>query len=201
VTFPERIAVASKNAHKLREIARICADWPVSWMTVETTHEPWPDVAEPHETYLDNARAKAREIARSFSAPALADDSGIEVDALGGAPGVRSARFAGEEATEEENLDKLLAAVADVTEAERTARYRCVAVASWPDGREMSAEGVCEGRLLLDRRGRRGFGYDPVFVPNGYNRTMAELEDDEKDAISHRGIALRALREQIATSY
>ena len=201
MTFPERIAVASKNAHKLREIARICADWPVSWKTVETTHEPWPDVAEPHETYLDNARTKAREIARSFSVPALADDSGIEVDALGGAPGVRSARFAGEEATEEENLDKLLAAVADVPEAERTARYRCVVVASWPDGREMFAEGVCEGRLLIDRRGRRGFGYDPAFVPNGYDRTMAELEDDEKDAISHRGLALRALREQIATSY
>ena len=201
MTFPERIAVASKNAHKLREIARICADWPVSWKTVETTHEPWPDVAEPHETYLDNARAKAREIARSFSVPALADDSGIEVDALGGAPGVRSARFAGEEATEEENLDKLLEAVAEVPEAERTARYRCVAVASWPDGREMFAEGVCEGRLLIDRRGRRGFGYDPAFVPNGYDRTMAELEDDEKDAISHRGLALRALREQIATSY
>lgn len=201
MTFPERIAVASKNAHKLREIARICADWPVSWKTVETTHEPWPDVAEPHETYLDNARAKAREIARSFGVPALADDSGIEVDALGGEPGVRSARFAGDEATEEENLDKLLEAVTDVSEAERTARYRCVAVASWPDGREMSAEGVCEGRLLLDRRGRRGFGYDPVFVPNGYDRTMAELEDDEKDTISHRGIALRALRDQIATSY
>jgi XTP/dITP diphosphohydrolase len=201
MTFPERIAVASKNAHKLREIARICADWPVSWKTVETTHEPWPDVAEPHETYLENARAKAREIARSFGVPALADDSGIEVDPLGGAPGVRSARFAGEEATEEENLDKLLAAIADVPEPERTARYRCVAVASWPDGREMFAEGVCEGRLLIDRRGRRGFGYDPAFVPNGYDRTMAELEDEEKDAISHRGIALRALREQIATSY
>jgi XTP/dITP diphosphohydrolase len=201
VTFPQRIAVASKNAHKLREIARICADWPVSWKTVETTHEPWPDVAEPHETYLDNARAKAREIARSFGVPALADDSGIEVDALGGEPGVRSARFAGDEATEEENLNKVLEAVTDVPEAERTARYRCVTVVSWPDGREMSAEGVCDGRLLLDRRGRRGFGYDPVFVPNGYDRTMAELEDAEKDRISHRGIALRALREQIATSY
>jgi len=201
VTFPERIAVASKNAHKLREIARICGDWPVSWKTVETTHEPWPDVAEPHETYLENARAKAREVARSFGVPALADDSGIEVDALGGTPGVRSARFAGEEATEEENLDKLLAAVADVPEAERSARYRCIAVVAWPDGREISVEGVCEGRLDLNPRGRRGFGYDPAFVPNGYDRTMAELEDDEKDAISHRGIALRALREQIATNH
>jgi XTP/dITP diphosphohydrolase len=201
VTFPDRIAVASKNAHKLREIARICADWPVSWKTVETTHEPWPDVAEPHETYLDNARAKAREIARSFGVPALADDSGIEVDALGGAPGPRSARFAGEEATDEENLEKLLAAVADVAEAARTARYRCVAVLAWPDGREMSAEGVCEGRLDSHPRGSRGFGYDPAFVPEGFDRTMAELDDDEKNAISHRGRALRTLREQVATSY
>jgi XTP/dITP diphosphohydrolase len=201
VTFPDRIAVASKNAHKLREIARICADWPVAWKTVETTHEPWPDVAEPHETYLDNARAKAREIARSFGVPALADDSGIEVDALGGAPGPRSARFAGEEATEEENLEKLLAAVSDVPEAERTARYRCVAVLAWPDGREMTAEGVCEGRLDANPRGSRGFGYDPAFVPEGFDRTMAELDDDEKDAISHRGRALRALREHVATSF
>jgi XTP/dITP diphosphohydrolase len=198
VTLPERIAVASKNAHKLREIARICADWPVSWMTVETTHEPWPDVAEPHETYRDNARAKAHEVARSFGVPALADDSGIEVDALGGAPGPRSARFAGEEATEEENLEKLLAAVAEVPETERTARYRCVAVLAWPDGRETSAEGVCEGRLDLNPRGERGFGYDPAFVPDGFERTMAELGDEEKDAISHRGLALRALRERIA---
>jgi XTP/dITP diphosphohydrolase len=198
VRFPDRLAVASKNAHKLREIARICADWPVSWMTVETTHEPWPDVEEPHDSYLDNALAKAREVATAFGVAALADDSGIEVDALGGAPGPRSARFAGEDATDELNLEALLRAVSDVPKRQRTARYRCIAVVVWPRGREVWAEGVCEGRLDLSPRGKRGFGYDPAFVPEGQRRTMAELEDEEKDRISHRGRALRALRERIA---
>jgi XTP/dITP diphosphohydrolase len=198
VAFPDRLAVASKNAHKLREIARICADWPVSWLTVESTHEPWPDVEEPHDTYRENALAKADEVAASFGVPAVADDSGIEVDALGGAPGPRSARFAGEDATDEQNLDELLRAVENVPGSDRTARYRCVAVVAWPDGREIWAEGVCEGRLDLSPRGSRGFGYDPAFVPEGLDRTMAELEDEEKDRISHRGRAFRALREQIA---
>jgi XTP/dITP diphosphohydrolase len=200
VAFPDRLAVASKNAHKLREIARICADWPVSWLTVESTHEPWPDVEEPHDTYRENAFAKAREVAASFGVPAVADDSGIEVDALGGAPGPRSARYAGEDATDEENLDELLRAVKDVPESDRTARYRCVAVVAWPDGREIWAEGVCEGRLDLSPRGARGFGYDPAFIPEGLDRTMAELDDEDKDRISHRGRAFRALGDLLATN-
>lgn len=200
MAFPERLAVASKNAHKLREIARICADWPVSWLTVEGTHEPWPDVDEPHDIYLDNALAKAREVAASFRVPAIADDSGIEVDALGGAPGPRSARYAGEDATDEENLDELLRALEGVPENDRTARYRCVAVVAWPDGRELWTEGVCEGQLDTAPRGTRGFGYDPAFVPEGFDRTMAELEDEEKDRISHRGRAFRALRDRLASN-
>jgi XTP/dITP diphosphohydrolase len=199
VAFPDHLAVASKNAHKLREIARICAEWPVAWKTVESTHEPWPDVEEPHDTYLENALAKAREVASSFGVPALADDSGIEVDALGGAPGPRSARYAGEGATDEENLAQLLRALIDVAERDRTARYRCVAVVAWPNGREIWTEGVCEGRMDPEPRGKRGFGYDPAFVPEGYEQTMAELEDDEKDRISHRGLALRALGERLAS--
>jgi XTP/dITP diphosphohydrolase len=200
VTFPERLAVASKNAHKLREIARICSDWPVAWMTVETTHEPWPDVDEPHDTYLDNALAKAVENARAFAVPAIADDSGIEVDALDGAPGPRSARFAGDRATDVENLDKLIDAVRDTPAEGRTARYRCVAAVAFPDGRTLSAEGVCEGTLVLDPRGEGGFGYDPAFVPAGQTRTMAELSDVEKDAISHRGRAFRAMRALLGSS-
>ena len=199
VAFPERLAVATKNAHKLREIARICSDWPVAWMTVETTHEPWPDVQEPHDTYLDNALAKAREIAASFGVPAVADDSGIEVDALGGAPGPRSARYAGEDATDVENLRTLLQALKGVPGGGRTARYRCVAAIAWPDGRETWTEGVCEGTLATKPRGEGGFGYDPAFVPEGWDRTMAELSDDEKDRISHRGRAFRALGERLAT--
>src|SRR5512134_363901 len=109
--LPPRLAIATRNAHKLREIGRICADWPVEWLTVDTHGGPWPDVEEPHETYLENALVKAREVAAALGVPAVADDSGIEVDALGGAPGPRSARYAGEGASDRENLAALLRAV------------------------------------------------------------------------------------------
>jgi XTP/dITP diphosphohydrolase len=198
VTFPARLVIASKNPHKLREIARICADWPVGWVRVGDDGVDWPDVDEPHETYLENAVTKAREVARHVGLPAIADDSGIEVDALHAAPGPRSARFAGEAATDAENLAKLLDAVSGVAPDRRTARYRCVAAVAWADGTGVSAEGTCEGTIVLERRGQGGFGYDPAFVPLGQRRTMAELSDAEKDAISHRGRAFRALRELLA---
>jgi XTP/dITP diphosphohydrolase len=193
VTFPSRIAIASRNPHKLREIQRICADWPVEWLTADGD-DRWPDVEETGETYLDNARLKARAVAASLGQPALADDSGIEVDALGGRPGPRSARFAGEDATDQANLEQLIRAVRGVPAAGRTARYRCVAVLVLPGGGERDAEGTCEGTLVSKRRGTGGFGYDPIFVPVGWDRTMAQLTDEEKDRISHRGRALRALR-------
>ena len=199
MAFPERLAIASRNAHKLRELARICADWPVDWVTVDDHEGAWPDVDEPHDSYRENALAKAREVAAALGVPAIADDSGIEVDALGGAPGPRSARFAGEDASDERNLAELVAKVAETEPARRTARYRCVAAIAWPDGHELAAEGVCEGMLVADPRGEGGFGYDPVFVPEGSDRTMAELADEEKDAISHRGRAFRALRALLAT--
>ena len=194
-SFPERIAIASRNPHKLREIGRICADWPVTWLTAdEHDDDRWPDVAETEDTYLGNALLKARAVAASVGVPALADDSGIEVDALGGKPGPRSARYAGEDATDERNLQALMRAVAGVPAGGRTARYRCVAALAWPDGGELHAEGVCEGALVPKRRGTRGFGYDPIFVPVGWDQTMAELTDEQKDRISHRGRAFRALR-------
>ncbi len=196
--FPETLAVASRNPGKLREIKRVCADWPVTWVTADEDLPDWPDVEETGETYLDNALLKARAVARGLDVPALADDSGIEVDALGGAPGPRSARYAGEDATDQRNLAMLVRAVAGVPVQGRTARYRCVAAVAWPDGRELWAEGVCEGTLVSKGRGARGFGYDPVFVPAGWDRTMAELSDEEKDRISHRGRAFRALGEALA---
>lgn len=196
--FPERLAIATKNAHKLRELARICRDWPVGWLTVENHPGPWPDVPEPHDTYLDNALEKARAIALALGEPAIADDSGIEADALDGGPGPRSARFAGERASDAENLAKLIEAIRDEPADARTARYRCVAAIAWPDGRALHADGVCEGTLLVTPMGTRGFGYDPIFVPRGEDRTMAELDDDEKDRISHRGRAFRALAELLS---
>lgn len=191
--FPERLAIATKNPHKLRELGRICRDWPVEWLTVENHPGPWPDVAEPHDSYLDNALEKALAVASALGVPAVADDSGIEVDGLDGAPGPRSARFAGDAATDAENLQALLVAVARFEPQHRTARYRCVAAVAWPDGRTSHAEGTCEGILAGSPRGERGFGYDPIFVPQGERRTMAELGDEEKDRISHRGRAFRAL--------
>ena len=199
MSFPERLAVASKNPNKLREIARICADWPVTWLTVQNTDAAWPDVEEPFETYRENALAKAREVAAALGVPAVADDSGIEVDALGGAPGPRSARFAGDGATDAENLAKLLEQLREVEPEARTARYRCVAAIAWPGGPERWAEGTCEGQIAGDARGEGGFGYDPAFVPIAQTRRMAELTDDEKDAISHRGEAFRALRRMLAS--
>jgi XTP/dITP diphosphohydrolase len=197
VTFPDRLVIASRNAGKIREIRRICADWPVEWLTSEDLE--WPDVEETEDTYLGNASLKARAVAEATGIPALADDSGIEVDALGGAPGPRSARYAGEGASDERNLAALLGALAGIPSGGRTARYRAVAAVAWP-GRDdvVWAEATCEGTLLGKPRGDGGFGYDPAFLPEGWDRTMAELEPAEKDRISHRGRSLRALRERLS---
>jgi XTP/dITP diphosphohydrolase len=206
MAFPPELALASRNRGKMEEIRRICSDWPVRWRTwADPAGGPngrpaWPDVEETGESYLDNARIKAHAVAQALGTPAVADDSGIEVDALDGAPGPRSARFAGPDATERENLDRLIERIRVVPPDRRTARYRCVAVCAWPDGREVWAEADCEGTLLLEPRGSGGFGYDPVFVPRGQDRTMAELSPEDKDAISHRGKALRALGETLSRS-
>jgi XTP/dITP diphosphohydrolase len=192
VTFPDRVVVASRNDGKIREIRRICSDWPVRWLTYREV--AIPDVEETGTTYLDNALLKARTVAAETGEAALADDSGIEVDALGGGPGPRSARYSGPQASEEENLRALLRAVAGVPGGGRTARYRAVATVARPSGDAVWTEGVCEGTLRTKPRGTGGFGYDPIFEPAGWDRTMAELEPEEKDRISHRGQALRELR-------
>jgi len=201
MAFPERIAIASRNVHKLRELARICADWPTTWVTVQTDDPSrFPDVEETGDTYLENALLKARAVADALGIPAMADDSGIEVDALGGKPGPRSARYGGEQASDDDNLAALMQAVRGVPRGGRTARYRCVAAIAWPGGEELHAVGTCEGELVSKRQGERGFGYDPIFVPSGWDKTMAELTDEQKDRISHRGRAFRALGELLPSS-
>jgi len=197
VTFPDRIAIASRNPGKIREILAICADWPVEWITANDGSGEWPDVEETGASYLENASLKAVAVAETLGIPAIADDSGIEVDALGGEPGMRSARYAGADATDRENLRKLIDAIADVPGSQRTARYRCVALMVTPDGASTSAEATCEGSLIGEPRGQNGFGYDPIFVTDGETRTMAELSPEEKDLISHRGRAFRSLRDRI----
>lgn len=159
----------------------------------------WPGAAAPEETgatLRENARLKAAAALALTGLPAIADDTGLEVDALGGEPGVHSARYAGPDARYADNVAKLLAGLTGVPEAARTARFRTACVALHPEGREWLAEGVLEGRIVAEGRGTNGFGYDPVFeLLNG--RTLAELESAEKNAISHRALAVRSLAEAL----
>jgi len=196
VAFPPELAMATKNPGKIREILEICHDWPVAWLIHGRDGHVWPDVEETGQTYVENALLKARAVAAVAGAPGVADDSGIEVDLLGSDPGPRSARFAGDQASDRDNLQLLIARVAPAPPSARSARYRCIAACAWPDGREVWAEGTVDGSLILEPRGAGGFGYDPIFVPDGHpGRTMAELSPEEKNAISHRGRAFRALSE------
>ena len=183
------LVLASRNAHKLRELTPMLAPHELVPLPPEVELPP-----ETGDTFADNAALKARAAARATGRAALADDSGIEAAALGGAPGVRSARFAGEDATDEENLEKLLREVP--ADGDRQVAYACVLAFATPTGELRLFEGRCEGELALEPRGSGGFGYDPAFLPadTGEGRTMAELAPEEKDAISHRGRATRALR-------
>jgi XTP/dITP diphosphohydrolase len=196
VPIPDRLAIATRNPGKVREILKIFEGLPVRFLTFRDRPE-WPEVEETGQTYLENALLKARAVAGATGLAALADDSGIEVDALGGGPGPRSARFDGPGATDASNLERLIREIGAVPSAGRTARYRCVAACAWPGGDHTWAEATCEGAITTEPRGSGGFGYDPVFVPSGGTRTMAELSPEEKNAISHRGKAFRALRDRL----
>jgi len=181
-----RIVLASGNAHKARELGRLLEGW-----EVETFAGGLPE--ETGETFVENARLKARHVHAAVGGAewVLADDSGIEAAALQGAPGVRSARYAGEDATDEQNLAKLMGALAESDD--RRVRYVAELVAIAPDGGEVTARGELTGTLGAAPRGTGGFGYDPAFVPDGESRTVAEMSPGEKDAISHRARAARAL--------
>jgi XTP/dITP diphosphohydrolase len=180
-----RLILATRNAHKAREFATLMAPYDVAELPPDVELPP-----ETGETFAENALGKARAAAFATGEPAFADDSGIAAEALGGAPGVRSARYAGEHASDEENLAKLLR---EAPAGSRVA-YVCAIAYVEPGGREELVEGRCEGTLAAEPRGTGGFGYDPAFVPDEHpDRTMAELEPAEKDAISHRGKAARAL--------
>ncbi len=218
---------ATTNPGKLRELRRLVAGLPVRVVSPEELGRPIPEVEEDGATFEANAEKKAREYARAAGMPALADDSGLCVDALGGAPGVHSARWsdldpgpapsspvcelaeaasaelgpvAGRAARDERNNDKLLASLSGIPDERRGAEYRAVLSLARPDGTLVaSVLGVCRGRIGHARRGTEGFGYDPLFVPDAHpDRTMAELRPDEKDAISHRGAAMRQLRPVLA---
>jgi XTP/dITP diphosphohydrolase len=194
-----RLVLASANPDKVREIAAVLG----AALEVELVPRPpeVPDVVEDGETLLDNARLKARALVKATGLPAVADDTGLEVDALGGAPGVYSARYAGEDVTYADNVAKLVSELDARPDkgGERTARFRTVALAAFPDGTELWAEGVVDGTIAHQARGSAGFGYDPVFVPaEGGGLTFAEMTPEAKHAISHRGRAFRALAAALA---
>lgn len=185
-----RVGLATKNLGKVREICAIVAE---AGVDVVSPPEDWIAPEETEPDYEGNALLKARALAAVMGIPCMADDSGIEVDGLDGGPGHLSARYAGEGATDLENLTKVIDAIRDVPPARRTARYRCVAVLVDAGVPDVVVEETVEGTLITAPRGSGGFGYDPIFVPLGDTRTMAELTPQEKDAISHRGKAFRAL--------
>lgn len=185
---------ASRNRHKAEQVALLLPG--IELISLDSVAPDLP-LEEPWDSFRANALAKARAVVAATGQPAIADDSGLEVDALGGAPGVFSARYAGEAATDKENNAKLIAALKRVPEDQRTCRYRCVAVLVTPDGQEVAAEGTCEGRIIDEGRGNLGFGYDPHFVPSGRRQTMGEIPLEEKLAFSHRGRAFRALAQRL----
>jgi XTP/dITP diphosphohydrolase len=186
-----KVVLATRNAGKLREVAAILADLPIELVALPA------DVALPEEgdAYEPNAVAKAVAAARAAGAVALGDDSGLEVDALGGAPGPHSARFGGPGLSDADHNARLLAALDAVPDGSRTARYVCVAALATPDGTIATARGVWEGAILRAPRGAGGFGYDPLFAVGA--RSAAELAPAEKDALSHRGRAFRALADRL----
>jgi XTP/dITP diphosphohydrolase len=182
-----RVVVASKNPHKIAEVEAVLEKMVPPWEIVRGL--VWPDVEETEPTLEGNAVLKAVAVAESTGLPAVADDTGLEVDALGGRPGVFSARFAGPEATYDENVDRLLAELEDADD--RAARFRTAVAFVIPGSEPLVVEGTVEGTITTERRGTGGFGYDPVFAVGG--RTYAEMSDDEKNQTSHRARALQAL--------
>lgn len=193
-----QLCLATTNRGKLTELRSLLADLPIELLSLSAVLPGQPQAVEDGVTFLDNARIKARAAATAGMMVTLAEDAGLEVDALGGRPGVRSARFAGEEATDAENNAALLEALDEVEDDQRAARFRCVMVLidPWGEGesREIVAEGRCEGSVARQPSGGGGFGYDPLFVVAGLGRTMAELGEDEKNRLSHRAQAVAALR-------
>jgi XTP/dITP diphosphohydrolase len=197
-----RVVLATRNAHKVVELRRIvgvvgAGSGGIELVGIDAVG-PVPDVAETGATFEENALLKAREVARATGLVAVADDSGLVVDALNGMPGVLSARWSGRDATDERNLRLVLDQLADVGDGRRGAAFVCAAAAATPDGRSVVADGRVDGTLVREPRGGNGFGYDPIFVPTGERRTTAEMSAEEKDAISHRGKAFRALAEVLS---
>ncbi|MDR3542226.1 MAG: XTP/dITP diphosphatase [Desulfosporosinus sp.] len=185
-----KIILATQNQGKIRELQELLVDEGIEVLSIQDIPD-WEDVEENGETFADNAALKARAAVKRTGLIALADDSGLEVDVLKGAPGVYSARYAGEPKNDDRNNDKLLQLLETTADDKRTARFRCALVMATPFGKEYLTEGAVEGQIIRKRRGQDGFGYDPIFYLPEYARTMAELTLVEKNKLSHRAQAFR----------
>jgi XTP/dITP diphosphohydrolase len=192
-----RVVVATRNPGKIKELRRILEPYDVDLVDLGAFPDA-PDVAETGDSFAANALLKAHAVAEATGLVAIADDSGLAVDALGGMPGIFSARWSGRHGDDVANLQLVLAQLADVPDERRGAAFICAAAAASPDGRELVVEGRMSGSLIRTPRGSNGFGYDPVFVPVDDDRTTAEMSAADKDAISHRGRAFRALAPMLA---
>ena len=192
------IVAASKNKHKIEEIEAITKKYGMEVIARDKAGVPDElEIEEDGETFEENSLKKAKGILDACGQPTIADDSGLMVDYLGGAPGVYSARFAGEDGNDAKNNEKLIRLLADVPAAEKTAQFVSVITLAFPDGRVIVARGECPGRIIEEPTGENGFGYDPLFVPDGYDRTFAQLTAEEKNQISHRANALKELERQL----
>jgi len=191
-----QLVIATRNVKKLGEMQQILSDLPVELATLNDLPDA-PEVEEDAPTFEGNARKKALETADAIGEWVVADDSGLEVDALGGRPAMMSARYAGPDATDEDRYCKVLAEMKDVPAEKRTARFRCVAALARPGGVVFTVEGRCEGFIANEPRGTGGFGYDPIFYYPEFGRTFGELSPEEKHSVSHRGKALAAFKEEL----
>jgi XTP/dITP diphosphohydrolase len=192
------VLLATRNVGKVAELRRILSAYDVNLLGLDAFPDV-PEVPETGETFIDNALLKAHAVSQATGLLAIADDSGLAVEALNQMPGVLSARWSGRHGDDAANLDLVLAQLADIPDDRRGAAFICAAAAAMPDGREVVVEARMDGVLVRKPRGSNGFGYDPIFVPTGEDRTTAEMPEAEKDAISHRGKAFRALAPQLAS--
>lgn len=189
----KQIIIATKNKGKVREFNDFFRTYGIEVLSLLDLDSDIPDIEETGATFEENAALKAEQIANLLNKPVLADDSGLMVDALDGAPGVYSARYAGEKKSDYANNEKLLNALKDVPEEKRTAKFICVLAVSVPGEETVFQTGICEGKIGFEPQGNNGFGYDPLFIPNGYTNTMAEISSEEKNRISHRSQAIKKL--------
>ncbi|HEX6592968.1 MAG TPA: XTP/dITP diphosphatase [Bacillota bacterium] len=189
----KQIVIATKNRGKAKEFKDFFASYGIHARSLLELDDDLPSVAETGSTFKENAALKAEQIAQQLSTPVLADDSGLEIDALGGKPGIFSARYAGEPTDDRANNSKVLSQLKGVPTNERTARFVCVLALAIPEQDTVFRTGFCEGKITTEPKGQHGFGYDPIFIPDGYSKTMAELTAEEKNRISHRSKAMKKL--------